>query len=265
VTTDHLAEKMRAVREGDLDVMVTVRNLDTFGQLASDFNRMVAGLRQRDRIRETFGRYVSQEVATDILAGNISLGGELRTATVLFSDIRGFTQMSERMTPEEVVNVLNRYLNVMIPCIFSHGGVPDKLIGDAIMAIWGVPVGSGSKADDAQAAVACARSMSHALDELNAMLEQEGKLALEVGIGIHTGPVVAGNIGSERFMQYTVIGDTVNVTSRIEGMSKILGHRIVISEQTAALLGDAAGKYLEEVNEMNVRGREMGVRVFGLR
>lgn len=257
-----LASRMAAVREGNLDVKAPVSQLDTFGQLASDFNAMLEGLKQRDFLRETFGRYVTRQVAEEILAGRVALGGERRTATVLFSDIRGFTRMSEQMAPEEVVAFLNGYLDMMVSCVFEHGGVLDKFIGDAVMAVFGAPVSKGSPDDDARAAVACALEMSRRLDQMNVERVARGEAPIEIGIGVNSGELVAGNIGSPLRMEYTVIGDTVNLSSRLEGLTKELGRRILVSESTAALVGDAFS--LEPLDRVPVRGREQSVRVYSL-
>ena len=261
-TTGHLASKMSAVRRGDLSVTAQVRDLDTFGQICGDFNEMVEGLRQRELIRETFGRYVTQQVADEILAGSVQLGGDLKTATVLFSDIRGFTTLSEKMSPEEVVAFLNRYFDSMVDCVFEHGGILDKFIGDAVMAVFGVPMGLGSAKDDARAAVDCALAMSKRLDALNAQAPA-GTPKIEIGIGLHTGELVAGNIGSQKRMEYTVIGDTVNLTSRLESMTKSLGKRILLTETTAAY---CEGTHLcEPLDTLPVRGRDEPVRVYSVR
>jgi adenylate cyclase len=249
----HLRDRMGDVVEGKLDRVANVGGLDTFGLLSSRFNEMVAGLRQREFLRETFGRYVTKQVAEAILAGNVELGGERRTATVLFADIRGFTTMSEQLPPEEVVAFLNRYLEAMVSCVLDHHGVLDKFIGDAVMAVFGAPVSQGSPAADALAAVRCAIAMSGALDQLNAMRTAAGSKQIEIGIGVHTGELIAGNIGSARRMEYTVVGDTVNVTSRIEGLTKTFGRRIMISDTTARLVGHQLR--LEKVDTVDIRGR----------
>lgn len=261
-STGHLATKMRQVRKGNLDVKAELHNLDTLGELASDFNGMVQGLRQRDLLRETFGRYVTRQVAEEILAGRIALGGERRVATVLFCDIRGFTEMSERLPPEEVVTFLNSYLDMMVSCVFDHGGILDKFIGDAIMAVFGVPVGHGSVEEDARAAVRCAAEMTRRLDAMNDERVRRGEPPIEIGIGVHTGELVAGNIGSPKRMEYTVIGDTVNLSSRLEGLTKQLGHRVLVSDATRALVGD--GFHFEALPPAEVRGRQQPVHIHAL-
>ena len=256
----HIEARMKEVQDGRLDVRAQVRALDTFGVVASRFNRMVEGLRQREMLREAFGRYVTKQVADEVLAGRVALGGELRTATVLFSDIRGFTSMSESMTAPEVVAFLNRYLDEMVDCVFAHGGILDKFIGDAVMAVFGVPVSNGGAADDAIAAVRCALEMESRLARMNAERAAQGEPPIDIGVGLHTGELVAGNIGSPKRMEYTVIGDTVNVSSRIEGMTKQAGRRVLMSEATARLV---EGTFpVVEVGEVALRGRARPVALY---
>jgi class 3 adenylate cyclase len=257
-----LENRMREVSEGRLDVRARVFGVDTFGALATHFNEMVEGLQQRERIREIFGRYVTRQVADEILSGRVPLGGQRTTATVLFADIRGFTQLSEELAPEEVVALLNEYLGAMVTCVLDGGGVVDKYIGDAIMALFGVPVSLGTPELDAQAAVRCAVQMSAALDRLNALRVAAGGLPVELGIGVHTGEVVAGNIGIPERMEYTVIGDTVNLCSRIEGLTRTLGVRVLLSKSCVEHLGDSqAVRFVETVA---VKGRAQPVTVYTL-
>lgn len=257
----HLSERMQEVRDGHLETRARVDGLDTLAEMSSTFNTMVDGLQQRERIKETFGRYVAAQVAEEILAGRIALGGELRTATVLFSDIRGFTRMSERMTPIEVVAFLNEYLTAMVACVTDNGGVVDKFIGDAVMAVFGTPVSEGPKRD-AERAVRCAMAMSERLASINQRRALEGKPAIRIGIGLHTGELVAGNIGSPQRMEYTVIGDTVNVCARLESLTKDLGRRTVLSAATAALVGDIVE--VVELGNVELRGRNEAMAVHGL-
>ncbi|MEW5854230.1 MAG: adenylate/guanylate cyclase domain-containing protein [Myxococcota bacterium] len=258
----HLMTCTEAIGAGKLDTRARIYGLDTFGLLSSSFNHMVEGLKQREFLRETFGRYVAREVANEILAGRIALGGERRTATVLFSDIRGFTRMSEEMAPEQVVAFLNRYLDLMVDCVITHRGTLDKFIGDAVMAVFGAPVSQGSPREDAVAAVSCALRMSERLAELNRERAAAGEPPIDIGIGIHTGELVAGNIGSTQRLQYTVIGDTVNLSSRLEGMTKTVGHRILISESTAQLV---EGRFkLQALESLPVRGRMKAVQVYAV-
>jgi len=257
-----LHDHMQEVAKGRLDQRAPIQALDTMGALSAHFNTMVEGLEQRERIRQIFGRYVARQVAERILAGQIELGGERRTATVLFADIRGFTSISERMNPEDVVNFLNAYFEVMVGCVIQHGGVLDKFIGDCIMALFGVPVSENGAAADARSAVACAQDMREQLIALNARRVAAGSPAIDMGIGIHTGELVAGNIGTPERMEYTVVGDTVNVSSRLEQLTKDFQRPILISRTTAELLSDETP--LEEISTVEVRGRKQPITVFSV-
>ena len=259
----YLESRMRQVRTGDLDVRGRLFSVDTFGSLTSDFNAMVEGLRQREQIRDTFGRYVTRQVAEEILSGRVALGGERRVATVMFADIRGFTALAEAMPPEEIVALLNQYLGAMVRCVLDEGGVLDKFIGDAIMGLFGVPMSAGDPAADARAALRAAMAMSAELDRLNAARQASGLAPVEMGIGLHTGEVVAGNIGFPERMEYSVLGDAVNLSSRLEGLTRTLGHRVLLSEETASLVGDLVA--LERVDTVTVRGRLRPVTVFTTR
>lgn len=248
----HIVERMREVQTGDLSTRAEIRGLDTIGAMASSFNAMVEGLVQREHLKETFGRYVTQQVADEILAGRIALGGELRTATVLFSDIRDFTKMSEQLSPVDVVSFLNEYLGAMVDCVLEHNGVLDKFIGDAVMAVFGAPLSQGT-ARDAENAVACALAMGRRLHEINQRRQERGQPPIRIGIGLHTGELVAGNIGSPRRMEYTVIGDTVNTCSRLEHLTKEYGQRMLLSAATAALVRSRFAT--REVGVVPIRGR----------
>ncbi len=238
-----LRDAMGKVHEGNLDMRAPVLSVDELGQLALRFNEMAGGLKEKEFIKDTFGRYVSRQVMDEILNGNVVLGGEKRIVTILFSDIRDFTRISENLAPEEVIVILNEYLRAMVDVILSHGGVPDKFLGDGIMAIFGAPLAYG---DDAERAVRTALAMREKLNELNERRASKGKEAFRIGIGIHTGEVVVGNIGHIEKMEYTAIGDTVNVTSRIESLTKEIKCDILVSESTY--------EYLPEIFDVNRHG-----------
>lgn len=188
-------------------------------------------------IRKVFGQYVTNEVAEEVLSndGPLSLGGEHRIVTVLMADLRGFTPMSETISPEEVVDVLNVFLGAMTKIVMERGGSVDNIIGDAIMAVFGVPA---TKSDDAVRAVACAIEMQNAMTAVNADIMGRGLPKLKMGIGLSTGEVVAGNIGSEMRVKYSVIGRTVNLAARIEGLSS--GGQIFASDTTFNEVSDIA-------------------------
>lgn len=224
-----IVDAMKKVEYGDLNQHVEVKTRDEMQVLASSFNFMVEGLKEREHIKHTFKRYVSEQVAEQLISEkSASITGERKTATILFQDIRGFTSMSEQLPPEEVVAILNEYFTAMVDVIFKYEGTLDKYIGDAIMAVFGTPV---AHTDAPLRAVKTAIELQKTLNVLNNKWEKEGKnRRLSVGCGIATGPVVAGSIGSEKRLEYTVIGDTVNLASRIEGLTK--GGQILICENT---------------------------------
>jgi class 3 adenylate cyclase len=180
-------------------------------------------------VRRAFGRYVSEEVATSILQSpdGLELGGEEREVTILMSDLRGFTALAARLTPHQVIEFLNLYLEAMVDVIGRYNGTIDEIIGDAILVIFGAPVAS---ADHAAKAVACGLAMQLAMDDVNRRLLEKGAAELEMGIGIHTGRVIVGNIGSERRTKYAAVGSNVNLTGRIESFTS--GNDVLISENT---------------------------------
>jgi class 3 adenylate cyclase len=173
-------------------------------------------LRVRNRfIQETFGRYLSDAVVSEILESpdGLRLGGEKRTVTMLMSDLRGFSAMAERLAPEQVVRVINNYLGTMADVILAHDGTIDEFIGDSVLGFFGAPVARG---DDARRAVACALAMQKGMERVNRQNREEGLPAVEMGIAVHTGDVVVGNIGSEKRAKYGAVGSHVNLTARIE-------------------------------------------------
>jgi adenylate cyclase len=248
---------LKRVEELDYVHVEPVHTGDELEALASGFNRMVDGLKERDKLRTTFGKYMTATVMEHLLAGKVALGGESLRVTVLFSDIRGFTSISERMDPQNLVALLNEYFTEMVTIVMDEGGVVDKYIGDAIMVVFGAPV---PKPGDAVNAVRAAVRMRRALHDLNDRLVARGLPALRTGIGIHTGDVVAGNIGSERRMEYTVIGDAVNLASRLESSTKELGVNVLISQDTY----DATEAAIEArpVRELTVKGRAQPVMTY---
>ncbi len=210
------------------------------------------------RIRSTMARYMSAEVAEQLLAaGETVLGGKDQKVSVLFSDVRNFTTMSEALGARETVSMLNEYFERMVDVIFSHRGVLDKFIGDAVMALFGVPFNGQHDADDA---VRVANTMFVALRELNEVRRREGKAPLDIGVGISTGIVVVGNIGSTRRMEYTAIGDSVNLASRLESATKFYGSKILLSEFTRSDLTHKT--LLREIDLLRVQGRQEPVAIY---
>ncbi|MBI5508482.1 MAG: adenylate/guanylate cyclase domain-containing protein [Deltaproteobacteria bacterium] len=250
---------MRAVHEGDLDKEVIVNRNDEIGVLASTYNFMVKGLREREQLKDAFSRYVSSQVLQKLKLGDLKLSGEQRTATVLFSDIRSFTALSERLAPADVVSMLNEYFNVMVEIVFNNDGFLNKFIGDALMAIYNVPV---EQTEPELRAVKTAIEMIEALDRLNKRRAERGLYAIKIGIGVNTGPVIAGNIGHMKRMEYTVIGDTVNLAQRIESQTKVTGMPLLISETTyQAVAGKVVAQALPPVK---VKGKQEPVSLYAV-
>ncbi|HEU5163682.1 MAG TPA: adenylate/guanylate cyclase domain-containing protein [Thermoanaerobaculia bacterium] len=224
--------------------------------------RFVAEQRRSSLLKGTFGRYVSPQVLDYLLENpdKVQLGGERRDLTILFSDIRGFTSISEASEPEEVVEMLNEYLTRMVDILLRHGGTLDKFIGDAVMGFWNAPT---AVEDHARRAVLCAIEMIEETARLREEWVGQGKAELRIGIGINTGDAVVGNIGSSRVFGYTVIGDTVNLASRLESKNKDYGTEIIVSESTKERMGeDIPAFYLDEVR---VKGKNLPVKIFEIR
>ncbi len=215
---------------------------------------------QEQRLMSTLSRYVTRQIAEQLLKDRdrLKLGGQRSRVAVLFSDIRNFTTLSERFDAEEVVTMLNEYFTLMIDPIFKYEGTLDKFIGDAIMAVFGAPV---SHDDDAERAVRAALEMRAALKHYNRLRAQRGEDPIETGIGIALGDAVSGNIGSERRMDYTVIGDTVNVASRLEGLSKNYETKVLINEGIYLAVKDKIP--CVDLGPAQVKGKEGNVRIYG--
>ncbi|MEZ4749220.1 MAG: adenylate/guanylate cyclase domain-containing protein [Bdellovibrionota bacterium] len=215
------------IASGDFNLALKPKTKDEVGYLSLAFNDMAAGLAERERLRDTFNKFHSEEIAAKILSGEVKLGGERMDATIFFSDIRGFTSLSESLPPEKVVDLLNEYMQAMVGVVQQFKGVVDKYVGDAIMATWGVPLPNDQ--DTARAVSACL-AMRQALAQLNERRKARNEPPLYMGMGVNVGPVTAGNIGSESRMEYTIIGDSVNTASRIESMTKTFGTDLLISK-----------------------------------
>jgi class 3 adenylate cyclase len=238
-----LLEGARAVEAGNLDETLAVTSQDEIGHLTVAFNKMVEQLRMKVRIRETFGRYVDPRIVDGLISGpEFAAEGRRRVMTVLFCDVKGFVGVSEEMTPQGLVKVMNRYFSMMSAPIHQHGGIIDKYIGDAIMAYWGPPF--TADADQARCASLAALDILERVpsfrDALSDILGLRNvPISFDVRMGIATGEVVVGSIGSEVMMSYTVMGDTVNLASRLEGANKLYGTRTLMLEATAAAAGAA--------------------------
>jgi adenylate cyclase len=215
--------------------------------------------REKRKMKRLFGQYVSRDVYEQLVANPdlARLGGQRRQMTVLFSDIRGFTTVSERGQPEEIVAILNEYFTRMVEIVFTHKGTLDKFVGDMVMALFGAPLDDPKHAEHA---VDAALAMTRELQRLNEKWTAEGKPALDIGIGISTGPMIAGNIGSEAIMSYTVIGDAVNLGARLESLNKQYGTRIIISEAVREALPD---RYVfRSLGDVVVKGKTRPVAIY---
>jgi class 3 adenylate cyclase len=256
----------RAVEAGDLEVEILVRTHDELATLANSFNHMVVGLREKEHIRETFGQYVDPRIVRGLLENRLPAdGGEHRLMTVFFSDLAGFTRMCEGLTPDAAVRFLNRYFSMMSEVVRSRQGIVDKYIGDSVMAFWGPPF--TDPADHARLCCIAALEQMRLMDEFRAGLPElfgvrHGLPVVNVRMGIASGEVTVGNIGSETSRGYTVIGDTVNLASRLEQANKFYGTQILVSEATRDLAGDALA--FREIDSLRVAGKLEPVRVFEL-
>ncbi|EKV32435.1 Adenylate cyclase [Caenispirillum salinarum AK4] len=236
-----IVDSLDAVSGGRFDVCLDASRPDELGRVAGGINTMAAGLRQRERIRDAFGRFVSPEVAETVLAeaaeGAVRLHGERRHVAVLMCDLRDFTPLAERLEPEEVTALLNGYFAEMVAAVHAHHGMVDKFIGDAVMAVFGLaPCPQGRTPE--RLAVDAALEMRARLAAFNAA--HPNRPPLSHGIGIHAGPAVAGTIGSPDRLEFTVIGSTVNLAARLEAETRAVGEPILMSEAVAAHLNGAA-------------------------
>jgi adenylate cyclase len=252
-----LMEGTRAIAEGNFAITLHVPSRDEIGALTQSFNDMAASLREKDAIKRAFTRYVAREVVTEILKDpdKIVLTGERRDVTVLFCDVRGFTAISERLSPEAVVTLLNAFYTLMIDTTFKYDGTLDKFLGDGVMAVFGAPI---HHADHSLRAVRTALAMQAGIRDLSARRMADGKAPLKIGIGLNAGAAVAGSVGTEERMEYTVIGDNVNLAARLESQAK--GGQILIAGSMYAALADAVEA--RRLGPMKVKGKEEEIEVY---
>jgi adenylate cyclase len=255
-----LEGSMSRVEAGDLDATTPVSSDDELGRLAASFNRMVDGLRREAFIRDLFGQYVTPELANVAISQRGRLDGQLVTSTILFSDIRDFTGVSEALPASNLIDMLNRYFDKMSALIVDHGGLVNKFGGDSILAIFGSPLNPNP--DHAARAVRTALSMTKELAKFNREQASAWLPEIMIGVGIATGDVVAGNVGSARKLEYTIIGDAVNVASRLQAMTKDVGYPILANAETARAASHAAR--FVDVGDANVRGRVRKTRVLAV-
>ena len=262
----HLLRGTQSVEHGDLEVEILVHTRDELATLADSFNHMVLGLREKEHIKATFGQYVDPRIVRGLLDKRLPAdGGERHEMSVFFSDLVGFTRMCEGLTPDATVRFLNRYFALMSQVIQARQGIIDKYIGDSVMAFWGEPF-----TDAASHAVLCceaaldqrARLMDFRADLPNLFGVRQGLPEVAVRMGIASGEVLVGNIGSETARGYTVIGDTVNLASRLEQANKFYGSHILVNQRARELAGGAF--QFREIDSLQVAGRIEPERVFEL-
>ena len=262
-----LLDGTRAIERGDLDVTVHVTSRDEIGVLTQAFNTMARELRVKERIKDTFGKYLDPRIVERLLQqpDMAAAEGERRIMTVLFADMENFTTLSEQLTPPALVRVVNQYLTLMSEPIKQHHGVIDKYIGDAVMAFWGPPFTTAE--DHASAACWAALAQLDTLDTLRQRLPEvlgfRGQLPpINIRVGLATGEVIVGTIGSDVARSYTVLGDTVNVAARLESANKQYGTRLLLSEATWQMARDAIET--RELDSIQVVGKSEPVRIFEL-
>ena len=260
--------KSDEISKGNLDVEAIPQSQDEVGQLALSFNNMVKELRANNRVKELFGKYVDPRIVDSLLLENpkgLGIHGNKQEMSVFFSDVKGFSGISEQLTPSGLVRLINRYFSIMAEPIVTEKGVIDKYVGDCIMAFWGPPF----TADEEHAVLACRAALAQfdQLEKLNAALPEilgfrNGIPDFQIRIGLATGEVLSGNIGSENAKSYTVMGDTVNIASRLESLNKKYGTRILIDELTRIRIGDRF--VVREVDRVTVVGKAEPTQVYEL-
>jgi adenylate cyclase len=244
-----VSRALRRVEEGDLEVSVPVYDATEIGRLQVGFNEMVVGLRDRERIRDAFGTYVDPAIADLILREGTDLDGEELEVTVMFIDIRGFTTYASETEAQEVVARINQLFSTVVPIVHDHEGHVDKFVGDGLLAVFGAPRRNERHAD---AALAAARAIAEAVPEVDP--------DLGIGIGLNSGPVVAGNVGGGGRLEFTVIGHTVNIAARVESATRDTGDTILLSESTRDLLTDPPD--LARREGIRLKGRDGEVTLY---
>ena len=254
---EEITRVLRGVRHGQFDRKVRVTSNDEIGYAGDVINEMNEGLKERDFIKETFGKYVAQEVRDEVLSGRIPLDGETKDVTVLFADLRDFTPMTESNDPKLVVKMMNSYFKEMAEAIQQEGGLVLQFLGDEIYAVFGAPV---SRPDHPSRAFRAGLEMGRRLQDLNTNFKEQEWPALRHGIGIHTGEALAANIGSPDRLSYLLVGDTVNLASRLQGLTKEFGAEMILSKATLARLEDQTA--FRKLADTRVKGRSDPVEIY---
>ena len=256
---DQLRSAAESVSRGKLDVAVPVSRADEFGLLLGEFNNMIRGLKEKEKLRQTFGLHVGERAAEQILKRDPGLSGVEEDITVMFVDMRSSTEQAAAMKPAEVVEMLNDFFRVTVRAVEQHGGMVNKYLGDGFMALFGAGETGTRHAD---AAVSAGRAILVELDALNAESLKRGRKQIHIGIGIHTGPAVVGSIGSPQRLEFTAIGNTVNVASRVESLCKTVNRSLLITQDVQVSL--TIDFPLESLPPQQVKGIDEPVKVFAL-
>lgn len=259
-----IADRVVRIQKGDYGAgqsLPVVTSRDELGKLAESVENMAMGLAEREKVRDLLGKVVSHRVADELLRKKPELGGEEKEVSILFADITGFTRLSEKLQPEQVLTILNTCLEQICRIIEKNNGIVDKFTGDGVMAVFGAPV---THNDDCLNAVKTAAEIRACLPAINRLLDQQG-VSLDVRVGVHSGNVVAGNTGSSSRLNYTVIGDAVNLAARIESMTRIYQVGALVSGESRQALESADNTFVwREVDWVQVRGRESVVTLYEL-
>ena len=256
--TNDLLMAMEYVKTGNMNARLNVTTTDEFSTLYNRFNEMTHGLRERSRLQDAFGRYISPELAKTMMKGS-TIKSNIVRATVLFADIRGFTSLSENLPPDDTIDLLNGYFALVEPAINKKEGWINKFLGDGFMVLFGIPITSDNHEKQA---IDSALAIIEALKDFNEEQKKQKKITLQVGIGIHSGEMVAGNIGSPNRLEYTVIGDTVNTASRIESLNKEMGTTILISDNVYQVVKDDVE--VKVLSPVRVKGKSQRIKVYSL-
>jgi adenylate cyclase len=264
---ERLRQAARAVQGGNLDTEVRVTSRDEIGDVATAFNQMVVDLRDKERIKRTFGQYVDPRVVNNLIDGRASQAseGEKQIVTVFFSDLVGFTSLSERLSPGGLVTLINEYFATMSAPVRARSGIIDKYIGDSVMAFWTVPFAPPTE----QAALACATALEQfkLLEDFRRRVPdliglRQGLPPIDMRVGLASGDAIVGSIGGDTSRSFTVMGDTVNLGSRLEGSNKVYGTHILIDQNTRDMAGEAVR--VREIDRIAVVGKSEPVSVFEL-
>ncbi|MDY6792465.1 MAG: adenylate/guanylate cyclase domain-containing protein [Thermodesulfobacteriota bacterium] len=252
---------LKEIQKGDLDTQVNVISNDEVGILGDAANKMIQGLKEKELLRDAFGKYVAPEVRDEIISGRIPLDGEYKEVTVLFADLKDFTPMTESHDPKMIVRILNDYFKEMSAAIEEQSGLILQFLGDEIYAVFGAPIPCK---DHAEKGFSAALGMKNRLETLNQKFASQGRPILSHGIGIHSGQVVAANIGSPNRLSYLLVGDTVNLASRLQSLTRDLDAHIIVSADAVKRLSGKQIKdsLLKHSHPVQVKGRQLEVDIY---